>query len=662
MTQKDGDVARFHAELARGDAFPEETGSVLASRIRPRIISSRKDLDDLFSGFERLRAITYVADPELLLDLFRRYRLRQVELLLGETLSGELKESLSQKTLDFVSALAELVERGDLRIYVPEKGTVHSKLYLLEGSESVRVVQGSLNLQPSRSTNYVWVLDLDPDEPFLEVVRGDYESHLRGCSVFMEDLIDLFDRHPQMDRHQLIRTWLEGETLDTGEEEIRGFYQQATVHSLKAASRGETSFALRLPETARARKGVQRILRPLKPLTRDDALEMDAQGYLDFVERRIGVPAMYVDLERGAVFLGFQGAVKTLTEPLPEPHAMEEALAHLEAYLNTVEWGETDQAEFVKAAMTEALLYIFAAPFFHEFMRVRRERVGPVDRRGPRFLYIYGPSQNGKTTFLQFALRLLTGENVQPLSQAELTKNKVRVVQELATVFPLVFDDVALARRPAFEDIAKGYWERWWRADHMQPQIILTSNDYRLKDWAKTRVKQVDFDVFFPPDEAKKEKLARLLTTDNPIYHWFTHLYIKELRGYLSGEEELVKDELFLARRVMQGLYEHAGRSLPGWFPVRPLEETYDPGRREWRELFLLRKASTRKGRGRLIVTFTQDMMPREVREYRSYLPPSLKVEQKGKTLLIQPMKDFQKWLGTGRFLRGRFNLFAGKG
>ena len=652
MAQQDTELKR----IAFGATSLDQPGVDefdLAKRIQPRIVRGKKDVSDLFSGFTCLKAVTYVADPEFLLDLFERYRYEEVDILLGEVLSGELKDILSQKAIEVIARLADLVESGTLRIYVPKNGTVHSKLYLLENPAFVRVVQGSLNLQPSRSLNYVWVLDLDPSDPFLEVVKRDFRDHLQGCSLFMEDLLELFHNHPRMDRHQLIRTWLEGESLDTGEEEVRGFYQQATVQSLKAAARNETSFVLRLPETSRARKGVQRVLRPLKPLTKENEIELDAQSYLDFVEQRIGVPAMYVDLERGAVFLGIRGEVKSLSEPLPEPRFVDEALVHLEAYLNTVDWGEADQPEFVKAAMMEALLYIFAAPFLHEYMRVKRQRVGPVDRRGPRFLYIYGPSQNGKTTFLRFALKLLTGEDVGPLSQADLTKDKVRVVQELATVFPLVFDDVALSRRPAFEDIAKGYWERWWREDHLQPQIILTSNDYRLKDWAKTRIKQVDFDVFFPPDEAKKERLARLLTTKNRVYTWFTHLYIEEMRAYLAGEEELAKDELFLARKVMQMLYDHAGRSIPAWFPDKPLEEIYDPGRREWRKLFRLKKASARKDRGQLIITFTRDMMPREVQEYRSHLPAALKVEQKGKTLIIQPAKEFQKWLGRVRHGRG---------
>ena len=57
--------------------------------------------------------------------------------------------------------------------------------------------------------------------------------------------------------------------------------------------------------------------------------------------------------------------------------------------------------------MFEAILYFLSAPFFHEQMKSRRAKVGLVDRRGPLFLLIYGRSSNGKSTFLQFALKLL---------------------------------------------------------------------------------------------------------------------------------------------------------------------------------------------------------------------------------------------------------------
>ncbi len=638
-----------------------ENWTDLLPGITRRIISSKKDVDELFSGFTGLRAITYVADPELLLHLFDKYGYEYVEVLIGEKLSSQYKDAISQKEIDIIESLAELIESGNLRVFVPDRTTVHSKLFIMEGPDFTRIVQGSLNLQTSRSKNYVWVVDLPHEDSFLNAVMKDYEAHFQGCSAFMSDLVELFRQHPNIDRPQLIRTWLEEEPAEQAEMEVKALFQEATLRSLEAASQDQVTFTLQLPEAPRSRKQLEHFVKPLKPVKKEGELQLSTLDYLNRVEKAVNVPPMYVDLDKRQVILCIGGAVKILTEPLPEPSQVSKALDHIESYLDTVDLGEADNPDFVKASMLEALLYIFSAPFFHEYMRLRRRRVGIVDKRGPRFLYIYGPSRNGKTTFLRFALKLLTGEDVQPLSHGDFTKNRIRDIMNLATVFPLTFDDVVPSKRPAFEEVVKSYWERWWQPRYIQPQIILSSNDFKLKDWAKSRTKRVDFDVFFPPKEENVEKLAELLTARNPVFKWFSHRYIEYLLGSLADERQLGEDELQLARIVMKDLYDYAGRPLPGWFPQKPIEEIYDPGRQEWRDLFRLKNMTVRKERDRIIVDFPDDMMQREIREYVSYLPQTMKADQKGKTLIIQPPGEFEKWLGKVRLLGRRFRIFRSR-
>ncbi len=652
------DIAYGRSEVESG---LEDLAPSLVDRVKPKLVSSKKDIDELFQGFASLRAISYVADPELLLKFFDEFGYEAVEILVGEKLSSQYKDALSQKDLDVVESLAELIESGDLRVFVPDRTTVHSKLFIMEGPDFTRIVQGSLNLQPSRSKNYVWVVDIPHEDPFLRVVMKDYKAHFRGCSEFMSDLVELFHKHPNIDRPQLIRTWLEGKAVDNVEMEVKTLLQEATLRSLRAAAENEVSFTLQLPESPRTKRQIEQFVKVLKPVRKEGKLELNIHDYLDHIQKVISVPPMYVDLDRREVVLCIKGQVRVLTEPLPEPELVNDALEYVESYMNTVEWGETDNPNFVKASMYEALLYIFSAPFFHEYMRLRRSKIGIVDRRGPRFLYIYGPSRNGKTTFLRFALKLLTGEDIQPLSHSDFGKGRLRDIMNLATVFPLVFDDVIPSRRPAFQEIVKHYWERWWQPNYIQPQIILSSNDYKLKDWAKSRTKRVDFDVFFPPKEEHVERLAQLLSVRNPMFKWFSHLYIDHLMAYLADERQLGEDELQLARTVMKELYDYAGRPLPEWFPQKPIEEIYDPGRQEWRDLFNLRKATMRKERGRIVVDFTEDMLQREVMEYVSHLPQTIKAEQKGKTLIIQPPHEFEKWLGKIRLRRGRFRLFGSR-
>lgn len=278
-------------------------------------------------------------------------------------------------------------------------------------------------------------------------------------------------------------------------------------------------------------------------------------------------------------------------------------------------------------------------------MRVRRRAYALVDSRGPQVLYIFGHAQNGKSTFVRFALRLLTGRHILPVPGARFTKTRIQGAAALGSAFPLVFDDVDLSNKGrAFEEVLKSYWEVWWREECVAPQFILTGNAENLKEWAKSRLKRIDFDVQFAPDEEHKRKLNLILEADNPIFKWFAFVYMDHLqRGASPGE-----DELSIARAAMKDLYCQAGRPLPSFFPEGPVEQLYNPGRRAWHDvLYRLRKASLTRDGDQLHVDFKDDMQHPEVRAYAGHLPQTVKHKVKGKTIVIESPREFDEWLGS---------------
>ena len=361
-------------------------------------------------------------------------------------------------------------------------------------------------------------------------------------------------------------------------------------------------------------------------------------------------PTLRINTASNDVVLGIEGGLIKLAEAPSDPVAVDRALAHIEAYLDTVDGAQSADPRFAKMSMFESLLYVFSAPFFNEYMKRKRERFGVIDTRGPRFLYIYGPSQNGKSTFLLFALKLLTGRNVQPLSRGDFRKTKLVNVSTIGTAFPLVFDDVTVGQSPGIEEVFKSYWERWWRDDYVSPQIIMTSNTPRLRDWAKSRTKRVDFDVHFAPTEQDKEKLNQLFQTQNGVFRWFAQTYLENLRS----SEVPSDDELYLGRTAIQQLYEYAHRPVPNYLPLQPLEKIFDPGLRDWADLlFGIKKATMVGERGRLLVRFSSDIQHWEVNDYQSYLPQTVKCQRRGNTLIVENPSEFEKWLGPSRRRRG---------
>ena len=136
-----------------------------------RVITRRPEFDSLFEGYNRLQAISYVVSPDLLLHFFEGGGLSEVEVIVGENLTEQYRQALSQKGRQVTTALAELVEQGKLRIFVPKR-TIHSKLYVLRRNGLCRVIQGSANLtetarQAASQVNYVWYADLPSDDPWL---------------------------------------------------------------------------------------------------------------------------------------------------------------------------------------------------------------------------------------------------------------------------------------------------------------------------------------------------------------------------------------------------------------------------------------------------------------------------------------------------------------
>ena len=627
------------------------TSTMGLAPLRSRVISRPQQFDKLFDGFHRLKAISYVVSPDLLLAFFEERGFEEVEIVVGENLAEQYRQVLSQKGQKVTQALAELIEQGKLKILVP-KHTIHSKLYILQRDDGLRrIVQGSANLtetarRGASQVNYVWYGDFSQGDPWLAQVLDDYEIHLQDCSLFMGDLVELFRRRPDQDRGDLIDAWLKGRIAEDDELGESRFLQQLTVRSLESLAEpgAEPIFAIELPDAPKARQRLETRLATLSPVVDGRRMQLSAANVVRYVQESHSVPLMLVDLASRRVTIGIDGTALIRSEPPADAESIGRALQHIEDYVNTVDWGSGQDPLFAKTSMYEALLYFLAAPFAHEHMKSRRRRHALVDSRGPRVLHIFGHAQNGKSTFLKFALCLLVGRHVAPIAGAQFTKTRIRNAAALGSSFPLTFDDVDLSgKSKPFEEVLKSYWEVWWKEDCICPQIVLTGNTENFKEWAKSRLKRIDFDVQFAPSAEKKEELNRILEVDNPIFKWFSFLYM----GHLSRGAFPDEDELSLARDVMKELYVHAGRPLPAFFPQQPIECLYDPGRRAWQDLLDgLRKASAVKDGARRLVEFKNDMQYPEIRAYAGYLPQTVKHKVKGKTIVIESPHEFDEWLG----------------
>lgn len=613
-----------------------------------------------------MRAVSFVSDPGLLLRMLESEGYEEIELVVGEEYKL-LKAALIEEGVDVVERINEHVQSGTLRLLVPKGRTVmHTKFYILEREGVARVIMGSLNLTDSSQYNTVRVADCVANETERVEAEEIYGTHREACEPFLGDFFDRCKDLEQEERRKVIAKWIEdgGETRGGQEVDVA----LSIYGSLLRPPEGEASHIVQLepPASPAAGRKFERFIQPVivghaagKPMVRWDS-------YLGLLHKKTGFPLLIVRPEENRLEMPERPpAQRSRAEPLPEPSEVDAALGNIEDYCASVDFARSSNPEFDKKAVLESMLYVLFSPFAHEYMKARRARFGPAGQRGPRFLYIYGPSFNGKSTFLWYALKLISNQPVEPATAKSFKESTMANAREVGSVFPLAFDDAAIPKKGPLANALKSYWEGWWRDDLPQPQILLTSNSTAIDNWAKTRVKRIDFMFQFARSAEAKERLARIMEFDNRIFRWFSHLYLTK---WVAGawREVSDEDELFLARVVMKELYSYSGRRLPSYFPHDPVDLSAERARRRWRGLlFDIRpaKAGYRDAGDAVFVEFAVDVQPEEIDSFLGDLPPEVSPEKTGNRVKLQPAEAFFAFLGQrrrkgllgrlGRVLRG---------
>ena len=242
--------------------------------LKTAVIATRGDFDSLFEGFESMRAVSYVVSPDLLLELFTDRGFTRVEIVVGENLTRRYKEVLSAKEVRITQELVERVERGSLRVLTPRgqqwRGrTIHSKLYILEKGNTIRIINGSANLtdtaqDATAQMNYVWYMDTVRDDPSIANIIEDYKTHTKRCQVFMEDLLALMKQPGDIPNKQVIEAWLSGEVAIQSAQVPTRVLGELTADALDfIGSIPEPVFSLRLPDVTAERRETEKVLAKL---------------------------------------------------------------------------------------------------------------------------------------------------------------------------------------------------------------------------------------------------------------------------------------------------------------------------------------------------------------------------------------------------------------
>ncbi len=667
--------------------FPEEGSS------KPQTLYLQKpnDFEGLISGFKEIRAISYVASPSLVLSIFERYKFEYMQLLVGENISiKHYKKYLENKQISLIQRLMHLIKEQKLSVLFPKGKTIHSKFYILSSKDKHRVIVGSANFsepaaKASKQHNYVVYWDLGSTDALLERFIQDYKAHLKNSRLFLDDLIKLTETRDE-EEEKVIRTWLSqdvGEVKDLVESETSRVFTDLTRQALDAVDNRENlenpdvedpgqeqldsgEIRVVIPSDARTQEGIEKKLQPLKPSIVKSELRLKAKDFSDYVKRSCGVPLMGTDKSTRKVYLHMGDFHDVLSRPPQSKEEVNQGLKYIEEYVQSYKFGESIDYKRIQTNVFEALLYMLSAPFAHEFKK--RKKQVDMYSRGPSYLYLYGPSFNGKTNFLRFCLKLITGRHLEPISQEYFNKTRIMSAKMFGTVFPLMFDDVNIGSGSNIETVLKNYWEVWWNPEHPVPQIIMTTNRFNPPEWANTRIKRINFDVKFDQKSIQaSETLNRILNTDCDFFKLFAHSFLEKLDQPIDNiKEDLLVDELSLARKIFSELYEFAQRDVPDYFPKVPVDKLYDIDKMEWLELFETKVLSQEEQANKIFAHADKTVNTFEVERFMRLLPQGVKAKRKGHTIIIEGRDKYLEWVDSyqkgkgfwqdllGRFKRGK--------
>lgn len=614
---------------------------------------------------ERLRCVSYVSSPDLVLEFFEEHDVDSLELIYGDH-RNDYRQALVGHP-EVADKLEQLKEDGRLVVWTAQNKTLHTKMYeILYRDGSLRLLLGSPNLTNSAvngQVNMVAEFRTEPGSEFHEAWIDHYEAHKDLSKRFLDDLTEIINESEE-ERRDVIERWVEGRTsreppkLEAARAVVEAVREETDPFTNGHSENTTVEVSMKgHPEDARefVRDSYGgRIL--------DDTFRVDASQFGQAVTETYNLPHVGLNNDKGVlVFYMPNGRVETIGKAPPpdDPAPIDEALGHIEAFIETVdEYAITDRPQHVKAHMMEALLYVMWSPFASWTANLYRHKGIENTKRLP-FLYIWGEASAGKDTLAKYAYQLISPDSWEPnlVDGGRLTNRYIRGLRYASTVYPAVLSDVQKDKIRRAE-VLRNYWEE--RPEGMDaPALIMTTNDSRPGDWFQERAKILTFDCQFSGGIEGDRYINELLEEPNPLYDWVVHEYTRK-------RIELDDDPLYAVREILQDFYEQAGRELPDYFPTAPAEEMFSLDRLEIRELQRHGLWDIHEEEGNRVIEFAEDVEPWEVHQMERKIPHRCRSSKQGRKIVIKNPEAFEAWYRTAGDEEGGFidrvrSLFGGQ-
>ena len=428
---------------------------------------------DLFSGFDTLRAITYSSAIGFVYQLADMFE--DVEVIFGceDVLSYSLQEIMAYqcKLVDRMRETASKmkvdlmsrVEDNTLHFFVAREKLSHEKIYLLSASDGrKRVVMGSANMSYAafggRQRENICYID----------GSSAYDWYLNSYNEFRDECTD-----------QIFKETLA--IADDGEH-IEEIPIARTVRAKKAlmletveASKEDVRFALDVkglavrfaPSVPKPDKKGKILLSPekIKIIRRQIVADKTKEK-----ELRSEYPQLEVFADEGTVKLNGDNM-----DLAPSSKEITQDVSLFLRYMGGYEKFHGDVAGMQRRYF-EFANWFFCSPFMG-CMRDMAVHYNQNTLPYPVFGLVYGQSKAGKTSFLETLLKMMIGQKTK-ISAPDFTRSSIEGLKRTVKGAPIIVDDLTNTRfnQHAIETIKN---DDFGIADHLvhYPAVVISANE-----------------------------------------------------------------------------------------------------------------------------------------------------------------------------------------
>ena len=428
---------------------------------------------DLFSGFDTLRAITYSSAIGFVYQLADMFE--DVEVIFGceDVLSYSLQEIMAYqcKLVDRMRETASKmkvdlmsrVEDNTLHFFVAREKLSHEKIYLLSSSDGrKRVVMGSANMSYAafggRQRENICYID----------GSSAYDWYLNSYNEFRDECTD-----------QIFKETLA--IADDGEH-IEEIPIARTVRAKKAlmletveASKEDVRFALDVKGlAARFASSVPKPDKKGKTLLSPEKIKIIRRQIVADKTKEKELRSEYPQLE---VFVD-EGTVKLNGDNMDLAPSREEITQDVSLFLRYMGGYEKFHGD---VAGMQRRYFEFANWFFcSPFMGCMRDMAVHYNQNTlpyPVFGLVYGQSKAGKTSFLETLLKMMIGQKTK-ISAPDFTRSSIEGLKRTVKGAPIIVDDLTNTRfnQHAIETIKN---DDFGIADHLvhYPAVVISANE-----------------------------------------------------------------------------------------------------------------------------------------------------------------------------------------